>query len=82
MPKYVVFPNNEVRYGTKLEPKIAKAGDSIELTEEQAANMKGIVGTAAEAKKAETIAEAKKIVEEEERSKALAEAEAIKGKGK
>lgn len=87
MPKYIVFPNNEIRRGGKRDPisktiveeaKIYKAGDEIELSKEEAETMKHAVGTPSEAKKAEALDEARKLLEEEERQKA----ETGKGKGK
>lgn len=71
MPKYIVLPNNEVQYGGKENPKVAKPGDAIELTEEEAASISHAVAKPAEAKKAESEAE-----------KAAAEKAKEAGKGK
>lgn len=82
---YIVLPNNEVRTGGKRDPisrqiteeaTIHKAGDEIELTKTEYESMKHAVGTPAEYKRAEIVAEAKKILEDDSRQKALAEAAA------
>lgn len=90
---YIVLPNNEVRSGGKRDPisrqiteeaTIHKAGEEVELTQKEYESMKHAVGTPAEYKKAEIVAEAKKIIADEDRAKSLAEAaaqeQAAKGK--
>lgn len=78
---YVVLPNNTIRHsseeakdGKKPKADDYKPGDKIDLTKEEYESMRHAVGTPAEAKKAEALDEARKLLEDEERQKAIAEA--------